>query len=294
MTHDHLPLSVPLMSPDAEAAVKLRAELAEICARNESVAIESGALNETILHGRGEPELDMMIDYLKRGPGHPFEAGAPEVAYREAITKTIEWDYTYKRQTGGLGYYAKVRIRFTPGEPGSGFRFDAAAGTAVPEAFVPAVREGLKEAARQGPIAGLPLLDLHCTLVDGGYHEVDSTRETFEIAARACLREGLPRAKPRLMEPMMVAVVLTPTRFMGDVVGDLNSRQGQVSSMDSHGTAQVITATVPLANMFGYSITLRSMTKGQAQSMMMFSHYEAVPLRRGPGDDDFSPAMALR
>ena len=282
------------MSPDAEAAVKLRTELAETCARNESVAAEPGPLNETILHGRGELELDKMIDYLKRGLGHAFEAGAPEVAYREAITRTIEWDYTYKRQTGGRGYYAKVKIRFAPGEPGSGFLFDVAAGTAVPESFVPAVRDGLKEASRQGPVAGLPLLDLHCTLVDGGYHEVDSTRETFEIAARACLREGLPRAGPRLLEPVMVAVVLTPTRFIGDVVGDLNSRRAQVIGMESHGTAQIITATVPVANMFGYAPTLRSMTRGQAQCVMMFSHYEAVPLRRGPGDDDFSPAMALR
>ncbi|HNB26516.1 MAG TPA: hypothetical protein PLR41_06145 [Alphaproteobacteria bacterium] len=294
MTHDHLPLSVPLVSPNAEAAVKLRAELAEICARTESLAVEPGPLNETVLHGRGELELDTMIDYLKRGQGHDFQAGAPQVAYREAITKTIEWDYTYKRQTGGLGYYAKVKIRIAPGAPGSGVRFDTAAGDAVPAVFISAVLKGLRTAASQGPIAGFPLLDLHCTLVDGGYHDVDSTRETFEIAARACLREALPMAGPRLLQPMMLAVVLTPERFIGDVAGDLNSRRPQVSDMASHGTAQVITATVPLANMFGYPSALRSMTRGQAQCVMMFSHYEAVPLRPGPGDDDFRPAMALR
>ncbi len=294
MTHDHLPLSVPLVSPDAEAAVKLRAELAEICARTESLAVEPGPLNETVLHGRGELELDMMIDHLKRDLGHDFQVGAPQVAYREAITKTIEWGYTHKNQTGGIGHYAKVKIRFAPGEPGSGFRFDAAAGNAVPVEFISAVAEGLKAAANQGSAAGFPLLDLLCTLVDGGYHDVDSTRETFEIAARACLREALPKAGPRLLEPVMVAVVLTPERFIGDVIGDLNSRRGQVRGMDSHGTAQVITATVPLANMFGYAITLRSMTRGQAQYMMTFSHYEAMPLRPGPGDDGFRPAMALR
>jgi elongation factor G len=204
--------------------------------------------------------------------------GAPQVAYRESITKKVEWDYTHKKQTGGSGQYAKVKIRFEPGEPGSGFVFENdVVGGSVPKEYVPGVEKGLESAKEQGVIAGFPVIDLKCTLIDGGYHDVDSNVMTFEIASRACFREAIPKAGPRLLEPMMKVEVVTPQDYMGDVIGDLNSRRGQVQGMDARGNAQVISAMVPLANMFGYVSTLRSMTQGRAQYSMTFDHYEQVP-----------------
>ena len=196
----------------------------------------------------------------------------------KSITKKVEWDYTHKKQTGGSGQYAKVKIRFEPGEPGSGFVFENdVVGGSVPKEYVPGVEKGLTNAKETGVIAGFPVIDLKCTLIDGGYHDVDSNVMTFEIASRACFREAIPKAGPRLLEPMMKVEVVTPQEYMGDVIGDLNSRRGQVQGMDSRGNAQVISAMVPLANMFGYVSTLRSMTQGRAQYSMHFDHYEQVP-----------------
>ncbi|HJT12684.1 MAG TPA: elongation factor G [Dongiaceae bacterium] len=236
---------------------------------------ESG---QTIIKGMGELHLDIIVDRMKREFKVEANVGAPQVAYRESITKKIEWDYTHKKQTGGSGQYAKVKIRFEPGAPGSGFVFENdVVGGAVPKEYVPGVEKGLTNAKETGVIAGFPVIDLKCTLIDGGYHDVDSNVMTFDIAARACFREAMPKAGPRLLEPMMKVEVVTPQDYMGDVIGDLNSRRGQVQGMDSRGNAQVITAMVPLANMFGYVSTLRSMTQGRAQYTMHFDHYEQVP-----------------
>jgi elongation factor G len=236
---------------------------------------ESG---QTIIKGMGELHLEIIVDRMKREFKVEANVGAPQVAYRESITKKIEWDYTHKKQTGGSGQYAKVKIRFEPGEPGSGFVFEnAVIGGSVPKEYVPGVEKGLTNAKEQGVIAGFPVIDLKCTLIDGDYHDVDSNVMTFDIAARACFREALPKAGPRLLEPMMKVEVVTPQDYMGDVIGDLNSRRGQVQGMDSRGNAQVISAMVPLANMFGYVSTLRSMTQGRAQYTMHFDHYEQVP-----------------
>ncbi len=236
---------------------------------------ESG---QTIIKGMGELHLEIIVDRMRREFKVEANVGAPQVAYRESITKKIEWDYTHKKQTGGSGQYAKVKIRFEPGEPGSGFVFenDVVGGT-VPKEFIPGVEKGLTNAKETGVIAGFPVIDLKCTLIDGGYHDVDSNVMTFDIASRACFREAIPKAGPRLLEPMMKVEVVTPQEYMGDVIGDLNSRRGQVQGMDSRGNASVISAMVPLANMFGYVSTLRSMTQGRAQYTMHFDHYEQVP-----------------
>ncbi|HKP24350.1 MAG TPA: elongation factor G [Dongiaceae bacterium] len=236
---------------------------------------ESG---QTIIKGMGELHLDIIVDRMRREFKVEANVGQPQVAYRESITKKVDWDYTHKKQTGGSGQYAKVKIRFEPGEPGSGFVFENdVVGGAVPREYVPGVEKGLTLAKETGVIAGFPVIDLKCTLIDGGYHDVDSNVMTFDIAARACFREAIPKAGPRLLEPMMKVEVVTPQEYMGDVIGDLNSRRGQVQGMDSRGNAQVITAMVPLANMFGYVSTLRSMTQGRAQYSMHFDHYEQVP-----------------
>jgi elongation factor G len=236
---------------------------------------ESG---QTIIKGMGELHLEIIVDRMRREFKVEANVGQPQVAYRESITKKIEWDYTHKKQTGGSGQYAKVKIRFEPGEPGSGFVFENdVVGGAVPKEFIPGVEKGLTNAKETGVIAGFPVIDLKCTLIDGSYHDVDSNVMTFDIASRACFREAIPKAGPRLLEPMMKVEVVTPQDYMGDVIGDLNSRRGQVQGMDSRGNASVISAMVPLANMFGYVSTLRSMTQGRAQYTMHFDHYEQVP-----------------
>ena len=293
MTHV---MSVPLVPADAMAALKLRAAIDEICAADPTLGVAIGPINEIVLQGAGELHLEIAVDILRRGKGLDFKIGAPQVHYREGITKRIQWDYTHKRQAGGVGEFAKVKVRFEPGESGSGFVFEnAVRGGSVPEVFIPAVEKGLMAAKETGVVAGFPLIDLKCTLVDCDHHDEDSNERTFEIAASACLREGLPKAGPRLLEPMMKVEVATPQEYLGDVIGDLNSRRGQVQGMDARGTAQVITAMVPLSSLFGYYSTLVSMTRGSATHTMAFSHYEQVPpAYRGPDDDNFPPAIGMR
>jgi elongation factor G len=236
---------------------------------------ESG---QTIIKGMGELHLEIIVDRMKREFKVEANVGAPQVAYRETISKKVEQDYTHKKQTGGSGQFARVKIRFEPLAPGGGFVFENdVVGGAVPREFVPGVEKGLKAAKESGVIAGFPMIDFKATLIDGAYHDVDSNVLTFDIAARACYREGIPKAGPKLLEPIMKVEVVTPDDYMGDVIGDLNSRRGQVQGMDSRGNARVITAMVPLANMFGYVNTLRSMSQGRAQYTMHFDHYEQVP-----------------
>jgi elongation factor G len=204
--------------------------------------------------------------------------GAPQVAYRETITQTAEIDYTHKKQTGGSGQYARLKLVFEPLEVGEGFVFEnKVVGGSVPKEYIPGVEKGLNSSKESGVIAGFPLIDFKATLVDGASHDVDSSVMAFEIAARAAFREGVPKARPRLMEPVMRVEVVTPEDYMGDIIGDLSSRRGNVAGMDQRGNARVINAMVPLANMFGYVNTLRSMSQGRAQYTMHFDHYEQVP-----------------
>jgi len=236
---------------------------------------ESG---QTVIKGMGELHLDIIVDRMKREFKVEANIGAPQVAYRETITQKGEIDYTHKKQSGGSGQFARVIIRFEPGEVGSGFEFASEiVGGSVPKEYIPGVEKGLEGAKDNGVVAGFPCIDFKATLYDGAYHDVDSSALAFEIAARAAFREGIPKCKPVLLEPVMKVEVVTPEEYMGDVIGDLNSRRGQVGSMDSRGNARVITAMVPLANMFGYINTLRSMSQGRAQYSMHFDHYDQVP-----------------
>jgi elongation factor G len=236
---------------------------------------ESG---QTVIKGMGELHLEIIVDRMKREFKVEANVGAPQVAYRETITRAVDQDYTHKKQTGGSGQYAKVKIRFEPLPAGSGFVFEnEVVGGSVPKEYVPGVEKGLKAAKETGVIAGFPMIDFKASLIDGDYHDVDSNVLTFDIAARACYREGIQKAGPKLLEPIMRVEVVTPEEYMGDIIGDLNSRRGQIGSMDSRGNARVIGAMVPLANMFGYVSTLRSMSQGRAQYTMHFDHYEQVP-----------------
>ena len=236
---------------------------------------ESG---QTILKGMGELHLEIKVDILKRTYKVDANVGAPQVAYRETLSKPLSIKYTHKKQTGGSGQFAEVTIEFEPLEPGSGFVFENdVVGGAIPKEFIPAVEKGLKTQKESGLLAGFPVIDFKAKLVDGKYHEVDSNALTFDIAARAAFRELASKGAVKLLEPIMKVEVVTPEDFLGGVIGDLNSRRGQVQGTDSRGNAQVVTAMVPLANMFGYINTLRSMSQGRAQYSMQFDHYEQVP-----------------
>ena len=233
---------------------------------------------QTVIKGMGELHLDIIVDRLKREFKVDANVGAPQVAYRETISKEYDVDYTHKKQSGGSGQFARVKIKFTPLEPGSGFVFEnTVVGGTVPKEYVPGVEKGLRASLESGVIAGFPCTDFKANLYDGAYHDVDSSTMAFEIAARAAFREGIAKAGPKLLEPVMKVEIVTPEDYMGDIIGDLNSRRGQVSGMDQRGNARVIDATVPLANMFGYVNTLRSMSQGRAQYSMVFSHYADVP-----------------
>ena len=239
-----------------------------------STDIESG---QTIMKGMGELHLDILIDRLKREFKVEANIGAPQVAYRETITKEVEVDYTHKKQSGGSGQFARVKMTFSP-NPDKDFEFqNSIKGGNIPTEYIPGVEKGLKQAKESGIIAGFPAIDFKVNLHDGAYHDVDSSVMAFEIAARAAFREGMKKASPALLEPIMKVECVTPEEYMGDIIGDLNSRRGQVNGMDARGNAQVINAMVPLANMFGYVNNLRSMSQGRAQYTMIFDHYDQVP-----------------
>ena len=237
--------------------------------------VESG---QTIIKGMGELHLEIIVDRMKREFKVDANVGAPQVAYRESIGREAVVDYTHRKQTGGSGQFARVKIVFQPGEAGSGYQFESkVVGSSVPREYLPGVEKGLAAARESGVLAGFPVIDFKAVVVDGASHDVDSSVFAFEIAARAAFREAMPRAKPQLLEPVMSVEVVTPEEYMGDVIGDLNSRRGNVQSMDQRGNARVVTAAVPLANMFGYINTLRSISQGRAQFTMQFDHYERVP-----------------
>ena len=236
---------------------------------------ESG---QTIIKGMGELHLEILVDRMKREFKVEANVGAPQVAYRETISKESDIDYTHKKQSGGAGQFARVKIKFEPGEPGSGYEFvNKIKGGNIPTEFIPGVQKGLISQQQTGVLAGYPCIDFKATLYDGAFHDVDSSVLAFEIAARAAFREGASKASPVLLEPMMKVEVVTPEEYMGDVIGDLNSRRGNVQEMNTRGNANVIDAMVPLANMFGYVNNLRSLSQGRANYSMQFDHYEEVP-----------------
>tara|TARA_Y100000741_G_scaffold314641_1_gene260157 strand:- start:753 stop:2828 length:2076 start_codon:yes stop_codon:yes gene_type:complete len=236
---------------------------------------ESG---QTIIKGMGELHLEILVDRMKREFKVEANVGAPQVAYRETISKESDIDYTHKKQSGGAGQFARVKIKFEPGEPGSGYEFvNKIKGGNIPTEFIPGVQKGLLSQQQTGVLAGFPCIDFKATLYDGAFHDVDSSVLAFEIASRAAFREGASKASPVLLEPMMKVEVVTPEDYMGDVIGDLNSRRGNVQEMNTRGNANVIDAMVPLANMFGYVNNLRSLSQGRANYSMQFDHYEEVP-----------------
>ncbi|MEQ8296434.1 MAG: elongation factor G [Roseitalea porphyridii] len=236
---------------------------------------ESG---QTIISGMGELHLDIIVDRMKREFKVEANIGAPQVAYRETITRETEIDYTHKKQSGGSGQFARVKIKFEPNPDGDDFVFESVVvGGNVPKEYIPGVEKGINSVLDSGPVAGFPMLGVKATLLDGAYHDVDSSVLAFEIAARAAFREGAQKAGAQLLEPIMKVEVVTPEDYMGDVIGDLNSRRGQIAGTETRGVDTVISAMVPLANMFGYVNSLRSMSQGRAQYTMHFDHYDPVP-----------------
>jgi elongation factor G len=236
---------------------------------------ESG---QTIIKGMGELHLEIIVDRMKREFKVEANVGAPQVAYRETITRRQEIDYTHKKQTGGSGQFARVKIVLEPQEQGKGFEFESKiVGGSVPKEYIPGVEKGVRSVLDNGVLAGFPMLDLKVSLIDGAYHEVDSSALAFEIASRAAFREGAQKAGPKLLEPIMKVEVVSPEDYVGGVIGDLTGRRGQILGQEMRGNATVINAMVPLANMFGYVNTLRSMSQGRAQFTMQFDHYSQVP-----------------
>jgi elongation factor G len=258
---------------------KMSTALARLASEDPSFRVnvdqESG---QTIIKGMGELHLEIIVDRMRREFKVEANVGAPQVAYRETITKVTEVDYTHKKQSGGSGQYARIKMVLEPRGRGEGWEFaNEIVGGSIPREYIPGVEKGLKSSLDSGVLAGFPVVDMKVRLVDGAYHDVDSSTLAFEIAARAAFKEAFQRAGAQLLEPIMGVEVVTPEDYMGDIIGDLNSRRGQVSGMDQRGNARVITAMVPLSSMFGYVNTLRSMSQGRAQYTMQFDHYEPVP-----------------
>jgi elongation factor G len=258
---------------------KMGLALARLAAEDPSFRVktdeESG---QTIISGMGELHLDIIVDRMKREFKVEANIGAPQVAYREAITRTVEHDYTHKKQSGGSGQFARIKFRIEPNEPGKGFEFASeVVGGNVPKEYVPGVQKGVASVMGAGPVIGFPIVDVKFILTDGAYHDVDSSVLAFEIAGRAGFKEAIEKAGPKILEPIMAVEVVTPEDYVGDVIGDLNSRRGQIRGTEGRGIAQVVDAMVPLANMFGYVNSLRSMSQGRAQYTMTFDHYEQVP-----------------
>jgi len=258
---------------------KMSAALVKLATEDPSFRVstdqESG---QTIIKGMGELHLDIKVDILKRTHKVEVNVGAPQVAYREKVTKSVDIDYTHKKQTGGTGQFARVKITVEPNEPGKGFEFDSKIiGGSVPKEYIPGVEKGLNSVLGAGILAGFPVVDLKVSLTDGAFHEVDSSALAFEIASRMALRDALRKGNSVLLEPVMKVEVVTPEEYTGSVIGDLNSRRGQIQGQDMRGNAVVVSAMVPLANMFGYVNNLRSFSQGRASYSMQFDHYAEVP-----------------
>lgn len=258
---------------------KMAVALYKLAAEDPSFRVSTDSESgETIIKGMGELHLDIKVDILKRTHKVEVAVGAPQVAYREAITRKVTKDYTHKKQTGGTGQFARVILEVEPNEKGAGNAFESKiVGGSVPKEYVPGVEKGLNSVLSSGPLIGFPVVDMKVTLIDGAYHEVDSSAIAFEIATRAAMREAFEQAGAVLLEPMMKVEVTSPEDFVGSVIGDLNSRRGQIVGTSMRGNANIINAIVPLANMFGYVSNLRSMSQGRASYTMQFDHYAQVP-----------------
>ncbi len=272
-------ISIAIHPKDKAASEKMGVALGKMIQEDPSFRVETDEESgETIMKGMGELHLDIKVDILKRTHGVEVDVGAPQVAYRESITQKLEDSYTHKKQTGGAGQFAKIDYIVEPAEAGTGFEFESkVTGGNVPREFWPAVEKGFKMSMDAGPLAGYPLLDVKVTLVDGGFHAVDSSAIAYELASRAAYRQSMPKASPKLMEPIMKIDVFTPEEHVGDVIGDLNRRRGMIQGQDSASTGVRVKATAPLAEMFGYIGDLRTMTSGRGQFSMEFSHYSGCP-----------------
>src|SRR5690606_19397879 len=258
---------------------KMGIALARLAAEDPSFRVETDQESgQTIMKGMGELHLDILIDRLLREFKVDANIGAPQVAYRETIGHEVEHTYTHKKQSGGSGQFAEVKLIISPTEAGEGFTFESRiVGGAVPKEYIPGVEKGVRSVMDSGPLAGFPVIDFKVALIDGKFHDVDSSVMAFEIAGRMCMREGLRKAGAKLLEPIMRVEVVGPEEYTGGIIGDLTSRRGQISGQENRGNAIAIDSKVPLANMFGYINTLRSMSSGRAQFTMQFSHYEPVP-----------------
>jgi elongation factor G len=258
---------------------KMSQGLARLAAEDPSFRVETDLESgQTIMKGMGELHLDILVDRLKREFKVEANIGAPQVAYRETIGHEAEIDYTHKKQSGGSGQFARVKMVISPTEAGEGYSFESKiVGGAVPKEYIPGVEKGIQSVMDSGPLAGFPVIDFKVALIDGAFHDVDSSVLAFEIAARAAMREGLKKAGAKLLEPIMKVEVVTPDEYTGNIIGDLTSRRGQVQGQETRGNAIAINAFVPLANMFGYINNLRSMSSGRAQFTMQFDHYDPVP-----------------
>ena len=288
-------LSIPLEPRDGRAAERLRASLESVCAEDATLAVEEGPGGEVILKGISEPQLEWVIGYLQRQPDLAFQVGMPEVQYRETITRTMDWTYTHKE--ADPPQYAVLRIQLAPLARGCGIETEIRCPSDEIPANIPlpdfqrAIDRGVHAACKAGVVDGFPLTDLQAVILDAGWHDTDSTAEAFEIAARLGLREALPRARPWLLEPVMVVAALAPEEFLGDVIADFNRRRGKVQNLAMHGGIAAITALVPFANLAGYDNDLRAMTQRRGASTMAFDHYAEVPPRL---DGEEQLPMALR
>lgn len=278
-------ISIAVAPKDKAGAEKMGIAIGKMVAEDPTFRVETDPdSGETILKGMGELHLDIKVDILKRTYGVELIVGQPQVAYRETITKAIEDSYTHKKQSGGSGQYGKIDYRIRPGEAGSGFKFGSVVvGGNVPKEFFPAIEKGFASMMNEGPLAGFPVLDVEVELFDGGYHAVDSSAVAFEVAARAAFRQSMPKAGPQLIEPIMKVDVFTPEDHVGDVIGDLNRRRGMIRDQEPGVTGVRIKADVPLAEMFGYIGSLRTMTSGRGQFSMEFSHYMPCPANVAEG-----------
>jgi elongation factor G len=272
-------INLAIESKSADDQEKMSFALSKLVAEDpsfrSSVDQETG---QTIIKGMGELHLEIMVDRMKREFKVEVNVGAPQVAYRETMSKSSEVDYVHKKQTGGAGQFARVNILFEPLKPGEGFVFESKiVGGSVPKEYIPGVQKGLQQIKETGYLSGYPMIDFKATLLDGAYHDVDSSVFAFEIAAKAAFREAMSKASVKILEPVMKVEVITPDEYMGDIIGDLNSRRGQIMSMEPRANAQIIIANVPLAEMFGYVNNLRSLSQGRSQYSMTFDHYAEVP-----------------
>jgi elongation factor G len=258
---------------------KMGIALARLAAEDPSFRVETDfESGQTIMKGMGELHLDILVDRMRREFKVEANIGAPQVAYRETISREAEIDYTHKKQSGGTGQFARVKMIISPTEPGEGYSFTSkVVGGSIPKEYIPGVEKGIKSVMDSGPLAGFPVIDFKVTLIDGAFHDVDSSVLAFEIAARAGMRDGLKKAGAKLLEPIMKVEVVTPQEYTGGIIGDLTSRRGMIEGQDTRGNANVISCMVPLSNMFGYINTLRSMSSGRANFSMTFDHYDTVP-----------------